>query len=134
MSVLYKQSTYEDRIVSQSLNLANMFLTSSNAQYWAGKNNHHGVIVSFDWLPSSGSLSLLEANMTIAIESQHANDNWNAEFSQSIGLSPTSKKFDMDAMAAYISESGHTSIVHVTRNVTGWQQQPHPNVLTKFKR
>ena len=49
MSVLYKQSTYEDRIVSQSLNLANMFLTSSNAQYWAGKNNHHGVITSFDW-------------------------------------------------------------------------------------
>ena len=86
MSVLYKQSTYEDRIVSQSLNLANMFLTSSNAQYWAGKNNHHGVIVSFDWLPSSGSLSLLEANVTIAIESQHVNNNWNAEFSQSIGL------------------------------------------------
>ena len=132
MSVLYKQSTYEDRIVSQSLNLANMFLTSSNAQYWAGKNNHHGVITSFDWLPSSGSLSLLEANVTIAIESQHVNNNWNAEFSQSIGLSPTSKKFDMHAMAAYISESGHTSIVHVTRNVNGWQQQPHPNVLTEF--
>ena len=132
MSVLYKQSIYEDRIVSQSLNLANMFLTSSNAQYWAGKNNHHGVITSFDWLPSSGSLSLLEANVTIAIESQHVNNNWNAEFSQSIGLSPTSKKFDMHAMAAYISESGHTSIVHVTRNVNGWQQQPHPNVLTEF--
>ena len=132
MSVLYKQSTYEDRIVSQSLNLADMFLTSSNAQYWAGKNNHHGVLTSFDWIPSSGSLTLLEANMTIEVASQHANNNWNSEFSQSIGLSPSSKKFDMDAMAAYISESGHTSIVHVTRNVPGWQQQPHPNVLTKF--
>tara|TARA_B100000902_G_C27266707_1_gene893948 strand:+ start:318 stop:1730 length:1413 start_codon:yes stop_codon:yes gene_type:complete len=132
MSILYKQSTYEDRIVSQSLNLADMFLTSSNAQYWAGKNNHHGVLTSFDWIPSSGSLTLLEANMTIEVASQHANNNWNSQFSQSIGLSPTSKKFDMDAMATYISESGHTSIIHVTRNVPGWQQQPHPNVLTKF--
>jgi len=132
MSVLYRQSIYEDKIVSQSLNLANMFLTGSNAKYWAGKDNHHGVLVSFDYMPSSGSLKLLEANTNIAIESQHANNNWNANFSQSIGLSPTSKKFDMDAMATYISESGHTSIVHITRNATDWQQQPHPNVLTKF--
>jgi hypothetical protein len=132
MSVLYRQSIYEDKIVTQSLNVANMFLTSSNAKYWAGKNNHHGVIISFDWMPSSGSLKLLEANTNIEITSQHANNNWNADFSQSIGLSPTSKKFDMDAMATYISESGHTSIVHVTRNVTGWAQLPHPNVLTKF--
>ena len=132
MSVLYKQSTYENRIVTQSLNISNLFLTSSNAEYWAGKNNHHGVLVSFDWMPSSGSLKLLEANINIAIESQHANNNWNSDFSQSIGISGTAKKFDMDAMATYISESGHTSIVHITRNVTTWPQIPHPNFLTKF--
>ena len=67
MSVLYRQSIYEDKIVTQSLNVANMFLTSSNAKYWAGKNNHHGVIISFDWMPSSGSLKLLEANTNIEI-------------------------------------------------------------------
>jgi len=58
-------NNYSSSIATQSLQAAAPFLTGSNAQYWAGKGDNYGVIVGYDWVPSSGSLKLLELNTNI---------------------------------------------------------------------
>ena len=58
-------NNYSSSIVTQSLQTAVPFLTGSNAQYWAGKGNNCGVIAGYDWVPSSGSLKLIEFNTNI---------------------------------------------------------------------
>ena len=58
-------NNYSSSIATQSLQVAAPFLTGSNAQYWAGKGNNYGVIAGYDWVPSSGSLKLIEFNTNI---------------------------------------------------------------------
>jgi hypothetical protein len=58
-------NNYSSSIVTQSLQAAAPFLTGSNAKYWAGKGNNYGVIAGYDWVPSSGSLKLVEFNTNI---------------------------------------------------------------------
>jgi hypothetical protein len=61
----FRFNNYSSSIATQSLQAAAPFLTGSNAQYWAGKGNNCGVIAGYDWVPSSGSLKLIEFNTNI---------------------------------------------------------------------
>ena len=66
----FEFSKYWESLESQSFQASNTFLTGSNPEYWAGKGDNHGVIVGYDWMPSSGSLKLIEFNTNIQISPQ----------------------------------------------------------------
>jgi len=66
----FKFSKYCETLESQSFQASNTFLTGSNPEYWTGKGDNHGVIVAYDWIPSSGSLKLLEFNTNIQVSPQ----------------------------------------------------------------
>jgi len=66
----FEFSKYWESLESQSFQASNIFLTGSNPEYWAGKGDNHGVIVGYDWMPSSGSLKLIEFNTNIQISPQ----------------------------------------------------------------
>ena len=91
-------NNYSSSIVTQSLQTAVPFLTGSNAQYWAGKGNNCGVIAGYDWVPSSGSLKLIEFNTNIR--------------------TPPEPNF-LDNAVTWWKANNYDTIVLVTRDETG---------------
>jgi len=91
-------NNYSSSIVTQSLQTAVPFLTGSNAQYWAGKGNNCGVIAGYDWVPSSGSLKLIEFNTNIQ--------------------TPPEPNF-LDNAVTWWKANNYDTIVLVTRNEVG---------------
>ena len=96
-------NNYSSSIATQSLHAAAPFLTGSNAQYWAGKGNNYGVIAGYDWVPSSGSLKLIEFNTNIQ--------------------TPPEPNF-LDSAVTWWKANNYDTIVLVTRNETGNVQPP----------
>ena len=96
-------NNYSSSIATQSLQAAAPFLTGSNAQYWAGKGNNYGVIAGYDWVPSSGSLKLIEFNTNIQ--------------------TPPEPNF-LDSAVTWWKANNYDTIVLVTRNETGNVQPP----------
>ena len=91
-------NNYSSSIATQSLQAAAPFLTGSNPEYWTGKGNNHGVIAGYDWIPSSGSLKLLEFNTNIQ--------------------TPTEPNF-LDSAVTWWKANNYDTIVLVTRNEEG---------------
>ena len=91
-------NNYSSSIATQSLQAAAPFLTGSNPEYWTGKGNNHGVIAGYDWIPSSGSLKLLEFNTNIQ--------------------TPTETNF-LDNAVTWWKANNYDTIVLVTRDETG---------------
>ena len=91
-------NNYSSSIATQSLQAAAPFLTGSNAQYWAGKSNNYGVIAGYDWVPSSGSLKLIEFNINIQ--------------------TPPETNF-LDSAVTWWKANNYDTIVLVTRNEEG---------------
>ena len=96
-------NNYSSSIATQSLQAAAPFLTGSNAKYWAGKSNNCGVIAGYDWIPSSGSLKLIEFNTNIQ--------------------TPPETNF-LDSAVTWWKANNYDTIVLVTRNETGNVQPP----------
>ena len=91
-------NNYSSSIATQSLQAAAPFLTGSNPEYWTGKGDNHGVICSYDWVPSSGSLKLIEFNT-------------NAQ-------TPVETNF-LDNAVTWWKANNYDTIVLVTRNEIG---------------
>ena len=91
-------NNYSSSIATQSLQAAAPFLTGSNPEYWTGKGNNHGVIAGYDWVPSSGSLKLLELNTNIQ--------------------TPPETNF-LDSAVTWWKANNYDTIVLVTRNEEG---------------
>ena len=91
-------NNYSSSIATQSLQAAAPFLTGSNPEYWAGKGDNCGVIVGYDWVPSSGSLKLLELNTNIQ--------------------TPPETNF-LDSAVTWWKANNYDTIVLVTRNEIG---------------
>ena len=96
-------NNYSSSIATQSLQAAVPFFTGSNAKYWAGKSNNCGVIAGYDWIPSSGSLKLIEFNTNIQ--------------------TPPETNF-LDSAVTWWKANNYDTIVLVTRNETGNVQPP----------
>ena len=96
-------NNYSSSIVTQSLQAAAPFLTGSNAKYWAGKGNNYGLIAGYDWVPSSGSLKLVEFNTNIQ--------------------TPPEPNF-LDSAVTWWKANNYDTIVLVTRNEEGNVQPP----------
>jgi hypothetical protein len=91
-------NNYSSSIATQSLQAAAPFLTGSNPEYWTGKSDNHGVICSYDWVPSSGSLKLIEFNTNIQ--------------------TPPETNF-LDNAVTWWKANNYDTIVLVTRDETG---------------
>jgi len=91
-------NNYSSSIVTQSLQAAAPFLTGSNPEYWSGKGDNYGVIAGYDWVPSSGSLKLLELNTNIQ--------------------TPPETNF-LDSAVTWWKANNYDTIVLVTRNEEG---------------
>jgi len=91
-------NNYSSSIATQSLQAAAPFLTGSNPEYWTGKSDNHGVICSYDWVPSSGSLKLIEFNTNIQ--------------------TPPEPNF-LDNAVTWWKANNYDTIVLVTRDETG---------------
>lgn len=96
-------NNYSSSIATQSLQAAAPFLTGSNPEYWTGKGNNHGVIAGYDWVPSSGSLKLLELNTNIQ--------------------TPSETNF-LDSAVTWWKANNYDTIVLVTRNEEGTVMPP----------
>jgi len=96
-------NNYSSSIATQSLQAAAPFLTGSNPEYWAGKGDNYGVIAGYDWVPSSGSLKLLELNTNIQ--------------------TPPEPNF-LDSAVTWWKANNYDTIVLVTRNEEGIVMPP----------
>jgi len=96
-------NNYSSSIVTQSLQAAAPFLTGSNPEYWSGKGDNYGVIAGYDWVPSSGSLKLLELNTNIQ--------------------TPPETNF-LDSAVTWWKANNYDTIVLVTRNEEGTVMPP----------
>ena len=129
-------NNYSSSIATQSLQAAAPFLTGSNPEYWTGKGDNHGVICSYDWVPSSGSLKLIEFNTNIQTPPEvnfltYAIDWWKANNYDTIVLVTRDEAGNVmpslnivgDITASLASE-GFTSSIYV--------QDPYPTPVPDF--